>query len=107
MSGRDHRQHGCRDERCRLGWLYPLYKVGWLASELFAATRRGGRLLMANTYGTEKEYLHRPYLINTYRDLFLNVGYCHEAKEIVRGTKNKVEYEILVTLFSKPAEVSG
>jgi hypothetical protein len=90
-----------------LGWLYPLYKVGWLAAELFAATRNGGRLLMANTYGGEREYLHRPYLIDTFRDLFLNVGYRQEAEEIVRGTKGGFEYEVLVTLFSKPATVDG
>jgi SAM-dependent methyltransferase len=87
-----------------LGWLHPLYKVGWLASELFATTRTGGRLLMANTYGGEKEYLHRPYLIDTYRDLFLNVGYRQEAKEVVRGPKDGVDYEVLVTLFSKPVD---
>ena len=29
-----------------LGWLYPLFDVGWLAAELFAATRDGGRLMM-------------------------------------------------------------
>ena len=87
-----------------LGWLYPLFDVGWLASELFAATNEGGRFLMANTYGAEKEYLLRPWLIDSYRDLFLNVGYHREAEEILRGTKDTVEYEILITLFSKPAE---
>ena len=85
------------------GWLYPLFDIGWLASELFAATRAGGRFLMANTYGTEKEHLLSPWLIDTYRDLFLNVGYRREAEEILRGTKHAVEYETLITLFSKPS----
>jgi SAM-dependent methyltransferase len=87
-----------------LGWLYPLFQVGWLASELFVATRTGGRFLMANTCGTEKDHLLLPWLVRTYRDLFLNVGYSLEAEEVVRGAKHSVEYEILVDLFSKPAE---
>jgi len=89
-----------------LGWLYPLFDVGWLAAEIFAATREGGRFLMANTYGGEKDYLLRPWLIDTYRDLFLNVGYRPEAEEVVAGTKDGVEYEVLVALFSKPAQES-
>jgi SAM-dependent methyltransferase len=88
-----------------LGWLYPLFDIGWLASELFAATRDGGSFLMANTYGGEmgQEHLLSPWLIDTYRDLFLNVGYRREAEEILRGTRDGVEYETLITLFSKPA----
>jgi hypothetical protein len=58
---------------------------------------------MANTVGAEKEYLHLPWLLETYRDLFLNVGYVREAEEVVRGTKDSVDYEILVSLLSKPA----
>ena len=87
-----------------LGWLYPLFDVGWLATEIFAATREGGRFLMANTYGGEKDYLLRPWLIDTYRSLFLNVGYRPEAEEVVVGTKDGVDYEVLVALFSKPAQ---
>ena len=34
---------------CYLGWLYSLFEVGWLASELFAGTSSGGRFHMANT----------------------------------------------------------
>jgi SAM-dependent methyltransferase len=90
-----------------LGWLYPLFDVGWLATEIFAATREGGRFLMANTYGGEKDYLLRPWLIDTYRNLFLNVGYALEAEEVVTGAKNGVEYEVLVALFSKPAQQSA
>jgi SAM-dependent methyltransferase len=90
-----------------LGWLYPLFDVGWLATEIFGATREGGRFLMANTYGGEKDYLLRPWLIDTYRNLFLNVGYDLEAEEIVTGAKNRVEYEVLVALFSKPAQQSA
>jgi SAM-dependent methyltransferase len=90
-----------------LGWLYPLFDVGWLATEIFAATREGGRFLMANTYGGEKDYLLRPWLIDTYRNLFLNVGFDLETEELVTGAKNGVEYEVLVALFSKPAQQSA
>jgi SAM-dependent methyltransferase len=89
-----------------LGWLYPLFEVGWLASELFGATRAGGRFLMANTCGTENDRLLLPWLIKTYRDLILNVGYRLETEDVVRGTKHSVDYEILVDLFSKPADAS-
>jgi SAM-dependent methyltransferase len=90
-----------------LGWVQPLFRVGWLASQLFESTRPGGRFLMANTIGAEKDHLHPTWLVETYRDLFLNVGYRREAEEVVRGVKDSVEYEILVSLLSKPAEVSG
>ena len=84
-----------------LGWLYPLFDLGMLVSDLHAATRPGGRFLMANTYGEEKDYLLRRWLIDTYRDVFLNVGYRREAEEVFRGSKNGVDFEILVTLFAK------
>jgi SAM-dependent methyltransferase len=89
-----------------LGWLYPFFDVAWLASELFAATNGAGRLLMANTYGGTEDYLLRPWLIRTYRDLFVNVGYRLEAEEIFRGTKDGADLEVLITLFAKvPEEV--
>jgi SAM-dependent methyltransferase len=90
-----------------LGWVQPLFRVGWLASQLFGSTRPGGRFLMANTIGAEKDYLHLGWLVETYRDLFLNVGYRRDVEETVRGVKDSVEYEILVSLLSKPAEGSG
>jgi predicted TPR repeat methyltransferase len=83
-----------------LGWLYAFFDVGWLAAELFAATCDGGRFLMTNTYGGEKDYLLRPWLIHTYRDLFLNVGYGLETEEIFRGTKHGVNLEVLISLFN-------
>jgi SAM-dependent methyltransferase len=84
-----------------LGWLYPLFDVAWLASELFGATCVGGRLLMANTCGGVEDYLLRPWIIRTYRDLFLNVGYDLESEEIFHGTKNGAEIEVLISLFAK------
>jgi predicted TPR repeat methyltransferase len=87
-----------------LGWLYPFFDVAWLASELFAATDAAGRLLMANTHGGTEDYLLRPWLIRTYRDLFLNVGYQLDAEEIFRGTKDGADLEVLISLFAKHRE---
>ena len=86
-----------------LGWLYPFFDVAWLAAELFSATESGGRFLMANTHSGVKDYLARPWLVRTYRDLFLNVGYRLEAEEIFRSKKNGVDLEALISLFTKTA----
>jgi predicted TPR repeat methyltransferase len=86
---------------CYLGWLYSFFELGWLAAQLFEATAPGGRLIMANTCGGVDEYLMRPSLIRTYRDLFVNVGYQVKAEEIFQGTKNDVQIEVLITLFEK------
>jgi SAM-dependent methyltransferase len=86
-----------------LGWLYPFFDIAWLASQLFAATAEGGRLLLANTtYGMEQPLL-LPWIIRTYHDLFRNVGYETESEETLRGTKDGVELEILISRFVKPA----
>jgi SAM-dependent methyltransferase len=84
-----------------LGWLYSFFEVAWLAAELFGATREEGRLLLANTFGGIEEPLLHPWIIRTYRDLFLNVGYRLEAEEVLRGVKNGVSFEILISLFVK------
>ena len=89
---------------CYLGWLYSLFDVAWLACQLLSATRAGGRLLMANTCNGVEDYLLRPWIIRTYRDLFLNVGYRLESEEIFHGTKNGVAIEVLISLFVKPSE---
>lgn len=95
------------DAICYLGWLYSFFDVAWFASELFAATRPQGHLLLANTMDKVGDKLLLPYIIRTYRDLFLNVGYRLEAEEIFRGTKNGVEFEILISLIAKPPEESA
>lgn len=84
-----------------LGWLYSFFDVGWMVSSLFAAMRPGGRLLMANTYGRERDYLLLPFLVDSYRDLCLNVGFDMEREEMFRGVKNGVALEILVSLLRK------
>ena len=85
-----------------LGWLYPFFDVAWLASELFAATAVGGRIIMANTmYGMEQP-LMLPWIIRTYHDLFRNVGYEGETEEVMRGVKDGVEMEILMSRLVKP-----
>jgi SAM-dependent methyltransferase len=85
-----------------LGWLYPFFDIAWLASQLFSATAEGGRLLLANTtYGMEHPLL-LPWVIHTYHDLFRNVGYQTESEETLRGVKDGVELEILISRFVKP-----
>jgi SAM-dependent methyltransferase len=85
-----------------LGWLYPFFDIAWLASQLFSATAEGGRLLLANTtYGMEHPLL-LPWVIHTYHDLFRNVGYRTESEETLRGVKDGVELEILISRFVKP-----
>jgi hypothetical protein len=90
-----------------LGWLYSMFDLCWLGWMLFDSTVEGGRVLMANTYGDRKDDLHLPWLIDTYHDLFLNLGFEREAEEIVRGVKHGVDLEILVTVFSKPRAPAG
>ncbi len=82
-----------------LGWLYPFADVAWLAAELFATTRLGGRLLLVNTESGVQDGLIRPWLIRTYHDLFLNVGFTIEQEEIFRGTKNGVDIDVRISLF--------
>ena len=82
-----------------LGWLYPMFDVGYLAAALRQATLPGGRLLLTNTYGQEKDWLLKPWLIDTYRDLFRNVGYQLEQEEIFRGNKDGVAISVLMSLF--------
>jgi SAM-dependent methyltransferase len=83
-----------------LGWLYPMFDLAWLAHSLHAATVSGGRLLLANTISDENG-LMSPWLIRSYRDLFRNVGYAVEADETMRGEKETVEFEIVLSLFVK------
>ncbi|HXH09335.1 MAG TPA: class I SAM-dependent methyltransferase [Alphaproteobacteria bacterium] len=92
------------DTICYLGWLYPFFDVAWLAVQLFQATRSGGRLLMANSMTEGEDWLLRPWLIRTYRDLFVNVGYNVEAENIFKGNKKGVDFEVLVTLYTKPSQ---
>jgi SAM-dependent methyltransferase len=91
---------------CFLGWLYPFFNVAWLASELFAATAAGGRMIMANTMCGIEHPLLLPWIIRTYHDLFRNVGYQVETEEVIRGLKDGVELEILMSCLVKPATSS-
>lgn len=92
------------DTMCYLGWLYPLFDVAWLAVQIFEATRAGGRLMLANSMYEGEDWLLRPWLIRTYRDLFVNVGYAIETEEVYKATKRGVEFEVLMTVYCKPEE---
>jgi len=45
----------------------------------------------------------QPWLIDTYRDLFINVGYTLEVGESFRSEKSGAEFETAIWLFEKPA----
>jgi SAM-dependent methyltransferase len=82
-----------------LGWLYSFFDVAWLAYQLCEATRDGGRVLLANTCGGVEDYLLRPWVVRTYRDLFLNVGYGLESEDVFRGVKSGAQIEVLISCF--------
>ena len=44
----------------------------------------------------------RSWLVRTYRDLFANAGYDLEVEEMLHGTKETVDFEILFALFRRP-----
>ena len=92
------------DTMCYLGWLYPFFDVAWLAVQLFDATRSGGRLMLANSMGENDDWLLRPWIIRTYRDLFVNVGYTIETEEVYKAAKKGVDFEVLMTLYKKLPE---
>jgi hypothetical protein len=87
-----------------LGWLYPFFDVAWLAVQLFDATRSGGRLMLANSMDENDDWLLRPWIIRTYRDLFVNVGYTIETEEVYKAAKKGVDFEVLMTLYKKLPE---
>ena len=84
-----------------LGWLYPMFSVAWLAHAFHESMIPGGRLLLVDTIGHENG-LMSDWLIQTYRDLHLNVGFAVEASEILHGTKEGVEFDIRLDLFQRP-----
>jgi hypothetical protein len=87
-----------------LGWLYSFFDVGYFAARLYAATATDGRLLLSNTYGqADKDWLLQPYLVNTYRDLFRNVGFRIEGEHLWRDAKDGVDLAALVSLMQRPS----
>jgi cyclopropane fatty-acyl-phospholipid synthase-like methyltransferase len=87
-----------------VGWLHSFFDVAWMASRLFASVRPGGRFLMCNTIGTGGQSLMRPWILQTYRDLFVNVGFHVEREEEFKGLKHGVELEAVMSLFRRSLE---
>ena len=87
-----------------VGWLYSFFDVSWLAYRLFNATQPGGRFLMANTFGAAGGYLLRPWVIRTYHDLFLNVGFGRDLEETIHGTKDDAALDVLISVLGRPME---
>ncbi|MGE3539124.1 MAG: class I SAM-dependent methyltransferase [Candidatus Tectimicrobiota bacterium] len=92
------------DTVCYLGWLYSFFDVSWFAKRLFLATRPGGQCLLANAINESGDWLLRPWVIHTYRDLFQNVGYALTAEDTFRGMKNDVPFASLISLFTREVE---
>jgi len=86
-----------------LGWIYPFFNVAYLARDLLETTSPGGRLLLANTLGEVGDTLVLPWIIRSYHDLFKNAGYETEREETLRGTKDGVEMEVLISLLRRGA----
>jgi SAM-dependent methyltransferase len=84
-----------------LGCEWTLFELGWLASRLYESLRPSGRFLMANTYGREQDHVMRPWFINTYQDLFRNVGFTLAHEEVLRGVKDAVAFDVLLTLHER------
>ncbi len=59
-------------------------------------------MLLANTCNGVEDYLLRSWIIRTYHDLFLNVGYRRESEEIFTGVKDGAGIEVLISLLRKP-----
>ena len=77
-----------------------------MANELHRATQPGGTFLIANTFGEISDYLIRPWIIRTYRDLFVNAGYVVKTEDTFCGKKDNVMLETLMTVFVKHADPS-
>jgi SAM-dependent methyltransferase len=88
-----------------LGWIHTFFDVSWLAGRLFDSLLPHGRLLLVNSYGGESDYLMRPWIIDTYRDLFLNLGLELERTTTFDGMKNGVRILAPLSLFCKPHDV--
>ena len=86
-----------------IGWRRTFFEVCFLASALYAATSAGGRLLLMNTRTGVDDWLYRPWLIDTYRDLFGNVGYRLEAERALETIEGEITIELLASLFIREA----
>jgi predicted TPR repeat methyltransferase len=82
-----------------LGWLYSLFDLGMFVLHLRESLAVGGRLLLSNTYGAERDWLMRPFLIDTYRDLFVNAGFEVECQSVFEGVKDGETFRVLTTLL--------
>jgi SAM-dependent methyltransferase len=85
-----------------LGWLYSTFDLGMFALHLRDALAANGRLLLANTYGAERDWLMRPFLIDTYHDLFRNVGLRSIREASFEGEKDGEVFHVRATVFETP-----
>jgi SAM-dependent methyltransferase len=86
-----------------LGAVYTFFEMAWLAAEMFAATSPEGRFLLANASSEveDEDEDMRPWVIRTYRDLFLNVGYRLEKEEIFPANYRGIGFQVMASCFVK------
>ena len=73
-----------------------------MARQMAESLAPGGRLLLTNTYGADRDFLLHPYLIDTYRDLFRNTGLTVLREEVLPPTDPDEDLPALVTLLARP-----
>ena len=86
-----------------VGWRYTFFETSWLARELYESTRPRGRVLVTNLRSGVEDWLYRPWLIDTYRDLFANVGYEMERERSLKMHEDELPMEFLASLFVRAA----
>jgi SAM-dependent methyltransferase len=89
-----------------VGWLYSMFEVGFLIASLHDAMCLNGVLLLSNTYGADRDWLLRPWLIDTYRDLVRNIGFQLDREEIYCDVKDGVDMKVLMSLFRRVSRTS-
>ena len=83
-----------------LGWLYPLFHVGWLLRSLHDAAVAGARLLLVDTIHGDTGIMS-PWLISTYRDLAVNCGWAPLRHEVLDGVKDETQLRVRLDLFER------
>jgi SAM-dependent methyltransferase len=85
-----------------VGWRYSFFEVGWLARRICESLQPGGALVMTNTVSASGHFLQQEWLLNAYRDLFVNVGLTLDRTERYEGTKAGQRLEAVLARFVKP-----
>jgi SAM-dependent methyltransferase len=86
-----------------LGWLYPLAEVARFAMRVFESVTVGGRCLLGSWILIDEDGMATPWLVRTYHDLFLNLGFKLEHSEQFLAEPGYDELQVVLSLFAKPS----